>query len=467
MKTTLTLLAALLAVGVLQARVRELEPRALHEGETAYLTVPGAERARVSNAVVLSAVCREGGEAELAGLRLGSSTVTFFDAAGPAATLRVDVRPAYWEMLGSLFADNPEIRAEVAGDRVILTGSTADVGALRRVREAQALDPERIVSHVSVSPEALKALLDAFLRRNGQEGIAAELVGQEVCLFLSYDSTLARNLGVEISDSIGADFDLTYTLHDNLSGTIGNSDGLSARINTLKQNEVAKQLYATTLSTQSGEPAEFQSGGTLYKETSDLYKTGITEIEYGYIIKARPTILDGDTVNLEFDLDLRTPINDSSTGDTDVSRYQTKSKYIVRPGESILLSGFNHWTEGGSKRGLPFFSRIPLIGGLFGSEGQDPHEPSRPLSRRQTHRHPQALRQARRVLLPRQRPGLRRRRRGRRLRPGRPPTPPDPGRQPLVGRGTHRRRLPRIRRPPRRQAPHRRPRRPLRPRLRL
>ena len=182
---------------------------------------------------------------------------------------------------------------------------------------------------------------------------------------------MARNLGVEISDSIGADFELTYTLHDNLSGTISNSDGLSARINTLKQNEVAKQLYATTLSTQSGEPAEFQSGGTLYKETSDLYKTGITEIEYGYIIKARPTILDGDTVNLEFDLDLRTPINDNTTGDTDVSRYQTKSKYIVCPGESILLSGFNHWTEGGSKRGLPFLSTIPFIGGLFGSEGQD------------------------------------------------------------------------------------------------
>ena len=417
MRTTLTLFAVLLAVGALQARVRELEPRALHEGETVYLTVPGAERARVSNAAVLSAACREGGEAELSGLRLGTADVTFFGATGPAATLRVDVRPAYWEMLGRLFADDPEIRAEVAGDRVILTGSTADVGALRRVREAVALDPERIVSHVSVSPEALKALLDAFLRRNGQEGVAAELVGQEVCLsgkmydqgqidalgkkvqafladfpgltvntgamrvykqkiligieFLSYDSTLARNLGVEISDAVGADFDLTYTLHDNLSGTISNSDGLTARINTLKQNEVAKQLYATTLSTQSGEPAEFQSGGTLYKETSDLYKTGITEIEYGYIIKARPTILDGDTVNLEFDLDLRTPINDNTTGDTDVSRYQTKSKYIVRPGESILLSGFNHWTEGGSKRGLPFFSRIPLIGPLFGSEGQD------------------------------------------------------------------------------------------------
>ena len=418
MRTFLTLLsAAALAVGALRANVRELEPRTLHEGEAAYLTAPGAERARVSNAAVLSAVCREGGETELAGLQMGEATVTFFGGEGPVATLRVAVRPAYWEMLGRLFADDPEIRAEVAGGRVILTGATADVAALRRVKEAQALDPERIVSHVSVSPEALKALLGAFLRRNGQEGIRAELVGQEVCLsgqmydqgqidalgkkvqaflaefpgltvntgamrvykqkiligieFLSYDSTLARNLGVEISDAVGADFDLTYTLHENLSGTISSSEGLTARINTLKQNEVAKQLYATTLSTQSGEPAEFQSGGTLYKETSDLYKTGITEIEYGYIIKARPTILDDKTVNLEFDLDLRTPIDDSVSGDTDVSRYQTKSKYIVRPGESILLSGFNHWTEGGSKRGLPFLSRIPLVGGLFGSEGQD------------------------------------------------------------------------------------------------
>ena len=42
MKTTLTLLATLLAIGALQARVRELEPRALHEGETVYLTVLGA-----------------------------------------------------------------------------------------------------------------------------------------------------------------------------------------------------------------------------------------------------------------------------------------------------------------------------------------------------------------------------------------------------------------------------------------
>ena len=411
-------LAALAAWGTLQARVRELEPMTLHEGESAYLAVPAAERVRVSHAAILSATCREGGEATLTGLGLGEATATFFDADGAqAATLRVAVRPAYWEMLGRLFADDPEIRAEVAGGRVVLTGATADVAALRRIQEARALDPERIVSHVSVSPEALKALLDDFLRRNGLTGITAELVGQEVCLagqmydqgqidalgkkvqaflgefpgltvntgamrvykqkiligieFLSYDSTLARNLGVEISDTVGADFDLTYTVHDNLSGTIANNSGLSARINTLKQNEVAKQLYATTLSTQSGESAEFQSGGTLYKQTSDLYKTGITEIEYGYIIRARPTILDGNTVNLEFDLDLRTPVTDSAGTDTDVSRYQTKSKYIVRPGESILLSGFNHWTEGQRKRGLPFLSRIPFIGALFGSEGQD------------------------------------------------------------------------------------------------
>ena len=397
MRATLILLAAALAAGTVGARARELAPQTLTEAESAFLTVPGAERARVSNAAVATVTLREGGETELAGLRMGAATVTFFGVGGPVATLEVNVRPAYWGMLGRLFADDPEIRAEVVGDKVVLTGATANVAALRRVREAIALDPDRIVSHVSVSPEALKALLADFLRRNGQPDVSADVVGSEVCLsgqmydqkqietamrvykqkiligieFLSYDSTLARNLGVEISDAIGADFDLTYTVHENLSGTISNSEGLTARINTLKQNEVAKQLYATTLSTQSGEPAEFQSGGTLYKETSDLYKTGITEIEYGYIIKACPTILDEKTVNLEFDLDLRTPINDNSTGDTDVSRYQTKSKYIVRPGESILLSGFNHWTEGGTKRGLPFLSRIPFIGGLFGSEGQD------------------------------------------------------------------------------------------------
>ncbi len=405
--TSLTALTA-------SARVRELPMCTLTEGENHFLTVPGIERARVSNGVIVGVQCPSTGDVILSGLRMGEATVTLHDDKGAKALLPVTVCPSYWSMLKNLFAEDPEITVKVLGDRVVLSGSTANVDVIRRVKQAQTFDKERIVSHVTVSPEALKALLDEFLRRDQIEGVTGELIGSEVCLsgkmydqaqidalgervkaflsefpgltvntsglrifkqkifigieFLSYDSVRARNLGVEVSETLGATASLTYTLHENLTGTVSDAGNLTAQVNTLKRNQVAKKLYSTTLSTQSGEEAEFQSGGTLYKKTSDLYKTNITEIEYGYIIKARPTILDEETVNLEFNLDLRTPLTETDgNADTDVSRYQTRSKYIVRPGESILLSGFNHWNEEEAKRGIPLLSSIPWIGSLFGS----------------------------------------------------------------------------------------------------
>ena len=72
-------------------------------------------------------------------------------------------------------------------------------------------------------------------------------------------------------------------------------------------------------------------------------------------------------MTLDISLDNKSPegaIGDTSK-DIDVKRYQTHSKYVVRPGESIALSGFNQTTESQVKDGTPFLSRIPLIGRLF------------------------------------------------------------------------------------------------------
>ncbi|MEG1552511.1 MAG: pilus assembly protein N-terminal domain-containing protein [Kiritimatiellia bacterium] len=403
-------------VAVPSMRVIEMPSKMIHEQETAFLRLPGMETVQVSNATVLSALYRNKTELLITGLNAGDGIVTVTDAQGGVRQMNVRVCPLYWEMLIRLFEDDPEINISLVGDRVVLSGATANVEVMRRLKQAVAFDPERIVNQVTYSPEALNVLVHDFLIRSGQESIIAELIGHEVCLsgqmydaeqiatlkarveaflqefagvtvsidglrvykqkiligieFLSYDTQRAHNLGVEISDTLGAKAELKYVLHDNLTGSVSDAGNLSAQINTLKKNQVAKKLYATTLSTQSGEEAEFQSGGTLYKQTSNLYNSDMKEIEYGYIIKAKPMIVDLNTVNLEFNLDLRTPLSESKTGtgDTDISRYQTKSKYIVRPGESILLSGFNHWTEEEAKTGLPILSRIPWLGALFGSE---------------------------------------------------------------------------------------------------
>ena len=53
---------------------------------------------------------------------------------------------------------------------------------------------------------------------------------------------------------------------------------------------------------------------------------------------------------------------------TQISRYQTKSKYLVRPGESIAISGYRYNSESEDKKGTPWLSKIPWIGPyLFGN----------------------------------------------------------------------------------------------------
>ena len=150
-------------------------------------------------------------------------------------------------------------------------------------------------------------------------------------------------------------------------------EGVQATINLLKRNGAAKTLYATTLSTQSGIEAEFQNGGTIHRSTTaGVGSSGdIRSFEYGYIIKTTPFIIDANTINLDFSVDnkqLPANYSASSTADLNISRYQTKSKYLVRPGESIALSGYDYTSESETKKGTPWLSNIPWVGEyLFGS----------------------------------------------------------------------------------------------------
>ena len=150
-------------------------------------------------------------------------------------------------------------------------------------------------------------------------------------------------------------------------------EGVQATINLLKRNGAAKTLYSTTLSTQSGIEAEFQNGGTIHRSTTPgMGSSGdLVAIEYGYIIKTVPLIIDSNTVNLDFSLDNKQlPPNyvANSAADLNISRYQTKSKYLVRPGESIMLSGYKYNSESEDKKGTPWLSNIPWIGEyLFGN----------------------------------------------------------------------------------------------------
>ncbi len=193
----------------------------------------------------------------------------------------------------------------------------------------------------------------------------------------TYDSSAtpasksSSELGGDLTSSKGNNWK-----HNWSGGGHAQIGGVKAAINLLKSNGAAKKLYSTTLSTQSGIEAEFQNGGTIHRSTMAGVGAsgGLESIEYGYIIKATPLIIDPTTVNLDFSLDNKQPESLSIRSDEDIriKRYQTKSKYLVRPGESIMLSGYKYNSESENKKGTPWLSNIPWIGPyLFGNTSND------------------------------------------------------------------------------------------------
>ena len=188
----------------------------------------------------------------------------------------------------------------------------------------------------------------------------------------TFENTTESTSGRSIQDTATRNRDRTHTWNTGASARL---EGVQATINLLKQNGAAKRLYSTTLSTQSGIEAEFQNGGTIYRSTTPgMGSSGdMVTIEYGYIIKATPLIVDENTINLDFELDNKQQdASGGDSGDIRLLRYQTKSKYLVRPGEAIVLSGYKYNSESETKKGTPLLSRIPLIGPwLFGNTASD------------------------------------------------------------------------------------------------
>lgn len=278
------------------------------------------------------------------------------------------------------------VAVQVIGREVCLAGRMYDRQSIERVT-SRVRDFLKDFKGVAVNADGLQIYKQKII-------IDIEL--------LSYNVQRARNLGLEPPSAITASLDGELLKYENVlphgdSGGSGGSgggsggatassgdsssgekltvklplkiDGLQTTIRMLKQNQAAKKLYSTQLSTQSGEPAVFQSGGTMHKVfDANQNSTTTKEIDYGFLIKTTPIIIDPFTVNLDFELDHKVPRNEATQEEFDLERYQTKSKYIVRPGESIVLSGFKQTKDSMTKTGWPILSRIPFIGKiLFGA----------------------------------------------------------------------------------------------------
>jgi general secretion pathway protein D len=104
------------------------------------------------------------------------------------------------------------------------------------------------------------------------------------------------------------------------------------------------------------------------------YSQGYVQFrDTGIILNVTPRVNPGGLVFMEIKQEQSTPGDPSSAvqGNVAVDKRVIDTEIAVQSGQTVLLGGLISDTEQQAKNGVPGLSRIPVIGGLFGSQSRN------------------------------------------------------------------------------------------------
>jgi general secretion pathway protein D len=192
---------------------------------------------------------------------------------------------------------------------------------------------------------------------------------------------------VKLTDSFqrGVDFVLTnqgtatksggFTLESNqtglqyiLTGTKGN-----ITVNLLETNDNVNVLSRPSLLVRDGVTASITIGDdvpTVGEIVSDPVNGSRSSVNYrktGVELKVKPTINARGTIIMEIDQKIsdQADSNESVGGSPIFFERSINTEVVAQSGQTIVLGGLISNKKTVNERNVPFFSSIPLIGGLF------------------------------------------------------------------------------------------------------
>ncbi len=176
----------------------------------------------------------------------------------------------------------------------------------------------------------------------------------------------------------------------NDSGSVGRSvPGFSylfsgsdwrAVINMLASRSNVKSLSSPSVLVQDNREASIQVGNQQPIQTSQTVNTSNTGVltqnvelkDTGVQLKVKPRVNSGGLVVMDIMQEV-TDIGalDTATGQRSFLKRSIESTVAIQSGDTIILGGLiqDRKTDGDS--GVPYLSRLPFIGPLFGSKGED------------------------------------------------------------------------------------------------
>jgi general secretion pathway protein D len=263
---------------------------------------------------------------------------------------------------GSALARNATIIADKDRNALLIVASPAEYSAIEAALKKLDVLPRQVMVEVTV--------LSVDLTDEFEFGV-------------SWAASRNSNVGTDQfnrwSGSTGAitanGFALELANRD-LAGKILNV--LNAKLNANDGSKRARVHASPKLMAVDNTPVTFNVGRSVSVQTSTTSVPGTTNnsvtnnyqyLQTGISVSITPRISAGGTVSLEITQEISDTLGfREGNPNPDLSKTALKNSVLAQDGETIVMAGLIQNKTDSASGGLPGVSRIPLLGGLFGSQ---------------------------------------------------------------------------------------------------
>ncbi|WP_329742271.1 type II secretion system secretin GspD [Dyella sp. A6] len=152
---------------------------------------------------------------------------------------------------------------------------------------------------------------------------------------------------------------------------------MQVAVQAMESSGNTKTLSAPSLVVLNNQTAHIQVGDQIpVNETSLIGLSGTTttasSVQYmdtGVILNVQPRVNPGGLVYLNVEQQVSTPSAQNAQGNYTISQRAIGTQVAVQSGQTVLLGGLIEQDDGTTNTGVPWLSRIPVFGKLFGSTG--------------------------------------------------------------------------------------------------
>lgn len=261
-------------------------------------------------------------------------------------------------------SEDVRISAVEEGNALLVRATSAQWESIRRVIERMDAIPLQVAIEAQIISVVLSDELQYGVRWFFENAITDDTFGAGA-------RELARNRNIwgDLAGSISGG-NTSWTL---LGPNVG------ALVNIVDRVTDVRVLSAPSLVVLNNKSASINSGTQIPVTTTSINlgtggtNTPIASTQYiqtGITLNVTPRVNPGGLVFLEIDQEDSTAGASADGGNPPISQSTIQTEIAVQSGETVLLGGLIKQTDSDGSSGFPGLSRLPVIGGLFGSKNR-------------------------------------------------------------------------------------------------